>query len=55
LADSPDTWTSALPEPKDSVEFDMDRALVDPPFGDTFLERYYERWKAQRRCGVRAR
>lgn len=55
LAGNPAAWTGRAEEAKAELQFDADRAIVDPAAGNKALERYCEAWKAQRRCRLRVR
>jgi endo-1,4-beta-mannosidase len=55
LAKAPSVWTTHNEAPQAEVEFDVDRAIVDPEAGDATLRRYFESWKPAKSCGLRVR
>ncbi len=55
LAAKPEMWITAPGKPNVVVDFDVDRAIVDPRAGDAMLVRYVEAWKAEKECGLNVR
>lgn len=45
-------WMARPVEPPAAIEFKIDRALTDPGTGDAALERFFEKWKVARHCGI---
>jgi endo-1,4-beta-mannosidase len=39
--------------PKESLEFDFDRAIVDPKSAEEALKQYFEKWQPERSCGLK--
>lgn len=55
LTKAPSVWTTGEDNPPAEMEFNVERALVNPAAGDAMLQRYYEAWKPAKRCGLRVR
>jgi len=55
LSKTPSAWVTAGDNPPTEVEFDVDRAIANPKAGDEMLRRYFEAWKAAKRCGLQVR
>jgi hypothetical protein len=55
LAARPGMWITAPGKPDAVVDFDVDRAIVDPRAGDAMLVRYVEAWKVEKECGLNVR
>jgi len=56
LAKDPTTWAvPAVARPTAEMEFDVDRAILDPSYGNTALQRYFNLWKRETHCTLRVR
>lgn len=55
LAASPQSWAATAQAPKRSVQFNIDRALVNPDAGNEMLGKFYDAWMPQKSCGLQVR
>lgn len=55
LAKEPTAWAGPGAKAPAELEFDVNAAMISPRDGEAFLRRYYDAWKAARRCDVRVK